>query len=152
MITQAKYVAQGLGHNQCSVKFSYHLRAHLISSAGLTQLTFHLEDGDLSRGTKWKPGTDHRATAHVSRWLLCASGRKALGACLTSEVSKSQRTSVVLPLAQRSYTAVPGENLNNKKPPFEGFASARPCAKLRTSGIVCSVPSLLPHTTRALEF
>lgn len=104
VITQAKPVAQGLGHNQCSGKFSYHLCAHLTSSAGLTQLTFHLADGDLSRGTKWKPGTDHRATAHVGRWLLGASGRKALGACLTSEVSKSQRTSVVCPLLLKDLT------------------------------------------------
>lgn len=39
---------------------------------------------------------------------LVRSGRKTPGAGLTSELSRSQPTLVVLPLALRPYTAVPG--------------------------------------------
>lgn len=124
--------------------FTCHLHAHRISSAGITQTTFHLACGDSPSRKGYQMKTRYRPQSHSPRWLVATwcirkKGPRGLPSFRTVQVSADLR---VPPRARRSYTAEPGGNHHNKKPLCEGFASARPCAKLCTSGTVCSVPCL----------
>ena len=116
------------------------------SLQGQLILLSHLAGGDLSSRNENQELTTEPQPSVATSYM----GERGPCACLASELSKSQLISAAPPLPQISYTTGPGGN-HNKEPPFEGLASARPCAMPSARGTVYP-RLLLPLWTLLMAF